>query len=113
MLVLKMFCVQDYLQHDASKSYQKKLFNSLFNYEEPFKPVVSQRVNIKWFIKNTVTVALYLGKAVEDEKTYSLSQLHCCLPKKLVPKAAEDETIYLLSQLYCCFQMMEGCLSEY
>ena len=106
MLVLKMFCVQDYLQHDASKSYQKKLFNSLFNYEEPFKPVVSQRVNIKWFIKNTVTVALYLGKAVEDEETYSLSQLHCCLPKKLVPKAAEDETIYLFSQLDCYLYKM-------
>ena len=81
---------------------KRKCSTSLFNYEDPFKPVVSQRVNIKWFIKNTVTVALYLGKAVEDEKTYSLSQLHCCLPKKLVPKAAEDETIYLLSQSYCC-----------
>ena len=105
---------------------KRKCSTSLFNYEEPFKPVVSQRVNIKWFKKNTVTVALYLGKAVEDEKTYSLSQLHCCLPKKLVPKAAEDETIYLFSQLDCylykmfvpeavdtTFNMMEGFSQTY
>ena len=85
---------------------KRKCSTSLFNYEDPFKPVVSQRVNIKWFKKNTVTVALYLGKAVEDEETYSLSQLHCCLPKKLVPKAAEDETIYLFSQLDCYLYKM-------
>ena len=74
---------------------KRKCSTSLFNYEEPFKPVdvhtnvievkvypmplinffeVSQPANMKWFIKNTVTVALYLGKAVEDEKAYALSQ---------------------------------------